>query len=322
MSEIPGAPDAPETAPLSVDDAVARLREQRAQVRAPAADDQSPPERAPAAGDDQADEADDAAGAEDHPDDDDGEATAGEPRFRVKVDGEDRELPVSELISGYQRARDYTHKTQQLGQERQQVEQQRAQLLEMQATIQRVLEAARPGAEPELQPPDPKLADTDPVAWIRQKAAWDQHQAQRAEQSRLRAQAEQQAQAQLAQHLQREAVRLAERIPGWQDEAARPRLVEEIRSYAVAQLGFTAEELQHAYDSRIVEAIWKAKQFDALQGGRVQPTAPPGQRPVMTNGASVAPSAVRRASAAFKAAPTVDSAVALLRAKRGRNRPV
>ena len=41
---------------------------------------------------------------------------------RVKVDGEDQEVPLKEALSGYSRTADYTRKTQELAQQRQQVE--------------------------------------------------------------------------------------------------------------------------------------------------------------------------------------------------------
>ena len=41
---------------------------------------------------------------------------------RVKVDGEELEVPLNEALSGYSRTADYTRKTQQLAQQRQQVE--------------------------------------------------------------------------------------------------------------------------------------------------------------------------------------------------------
>jgi hypothetical protein len=41
---------------------------------------------------------------------------------RVKVDGEDLEVPLTEALSGYQRQADYTRKTQELAQQRQEIE--------------------------------------------------------------------------------------------------------------------------------------------------------------------------------------------------------
>src|SRR5262245_6426908 len=51
-----------------------------------------------------------------------------EPRYRVKVDGEEAEVPLRELVQGYQRGADYTRKTMRLADERREVEQLRAQV--------------------------------------------------------------------------------------------------------------------------------------------------------------------------------------------------
>jgi hypothetical protein len=324
MSEpVAGAAGAPAIAPanLSVQDAIDRIRERRehpqpAPPAGPPQPDRPPPLLEPIAGEPAGE-----AGEDPEPEGAAGDADAGpaEPTYRVKVDGQEVEVPLSELAAGYQRARDYTYKTQQLGQERGQVEQARAELLQMQATVRQVLETVRPQLEAELgaEPNWAELAEKDPIGWIAARTKWDETQRKRQAQAQLQQEHRRQAEQHLAQHLERESTRLAERLPGWNDQAQRSRLVEEIRSYAADQLGFSREELQHAYDSRIIEAIWKARQWDALQGGRVQPTPAPGQRPPMSNGAGP-PSSVRRARSAFQSDATVDNAVALLQARRQR----
>lgn len=47
-----------------------------------------------------------------------------EPKFKVKVDGEEIEVTQEELLRGYMRQKDYTQKTQQLAEQRRQFEQQ------------------------------------------------------------------------------------------------------------------------------------------------------------------------------------------------------
>jgi hypothetical protein len=44
-------------------------------------------------------------------------------KFKVKVDGEELEVPLDELLAGYQRQSDYTRKTQALAEERKRIEQ-------------------------------------------------------------------------------------------------------------------------------------------------------------------------------------------------------
>ena len=55
------------------------------------------------------------------------ESTEEEPKYRVKVDGEEIEVTQEELLRGYMRQRDYTQKTQQLAEQRRQFEQYRPQ---------------------------------------------------------------------------------------------------------------------------------------------------------------------------------------------------
>jgi len=84
-----------------------------------------------------AEEAPDAESADDGPDDDpdsdaddpdapdEPEEADEQPRFTVKIDGEEQEVTLSELLKGYQRGADYTHKTMRLGGERRELQQAR-----------------------------------------------------------------------------------------------------------------------------------------------------------------------------------------------------
>ena len=55
------------------------------------------------------------------------ETNVEEPKYKVKVDGEEIEVTQDELLRGYMRQRDYTQKTQQLAEQRRQFEQYRPQ---------------------------------------------------------------------------------------------------------------------------------------------------------------------------------------------------
>jgi len=84
-----------------------------------------------------AEEAPDAESADDGPDDDpdaeaddpdapeEAEEADEQPRFTVKIDGEEQEVTLSELLKGYQRGADYTRKTMRLGDERRELRQAR-----------------------------------------------------------------------------------------------------------------------------------------------------------------------------------------------------
>ena len=64
----------------------------------------------------------------------------GRPLFTVKVDGEDRAVPLSELSRGYSGQEVFTRKSQQLSQERQQFEQQKQQELDTFTTKAQVID--------------------------------------------------------------------------------------------------------------------------------------------------------------------------------------
>lgn len=95
------------------------------------------------------------------------EATAPEPKYldlsefsdhvvRVKVDGQEIEVPVSELPNGYSRTQDYTRKAQALAEERRQVEQaaiiQRALEVDPQRTLAYLQEQYLGQGEPQADP--------------------------------------------------------------------------------------------------------------------------------------------------------------------------
>ena len=65
--------------------------------------------------------------SEDSEDDDSEVNTEDEPKYTVKVDGEEVEVTQEELLRGYMRQRDYTQKTQALAEQRRQIEQYRPQ---------------------------------------------------------------------------------------------------------------------------------------------------------------------------------------------------
>jgi hypothetical protein len=61
-------------------------------------------------------------------DDEEDDRAKEEPRYKVKVGGEETEVPLKELIKGYQRGADYTKKTMRLAEERRGIERAKAEL--------------------------------------------------------------------------------------------------------------------------------------------------------------------------------------------------
>jgi uncharacterized phage infection (PIP) family protein YhgE len=199
------------------------------------------------------------------------------PRYRVKVDGQELEVELDELISGYQRTSDYTKKTQSLAEQRKQVEAERArieeaaQLRDQYAQRLQVIEQMLTQPEEDIS----SLKDTDPIGYAVRMAEKVERDKQLAavraerEQVQMRQAAEQQQRLQV--HLTQEQERLRAAIPELADEAKAPDVRKELRSFA-ASLGFTEQELSQVYDHRAIVALYKAMQYDRLVKGKPQAT--------------------------------------------------
>lgn len=187
-------------------------------------------------------------------------------RLKVKIDGQETELPEDEVAAGYQRQQDYTKKTQEVAEQRKAVEAERQQVQQERAIYaQRLQQLAQELAPPQI---DWDALKDDPFAfndaltkeWARQQKA----QQVQAEQARVYQQQQHEDGQRHADHLRKEAARLAERIPEYADPEKRKVVQAAIRTYAQT-IGFSEDELSNATDSRAVEVLNKARQWDALQ---------------------------------------------------------
>lgn len=217
---------------------------------------------------------------------DEGEQTEGEEEaeeapqpgqtFRVKVDGEEVDVPLDELLKGYSRTADYTRKTQAIAEARKQAAAEAAAAREERQRYAQTL-AALEGTLKSLQPPEidwDRLYQENPVEWVRQRelvrsrqeqAAWVQTQKQALVEQQ---QAEERAEAEKT--LESERSKLLEALPDWRDadkaRAEKAKIVE----YATGKLGFSVEEISDIYDARAVVALRKAMMFDELMSKRDQ----------------------------------------------------
>jgi hypothetical protein len=191
-------------------------------------------------------------------------------RYRVKVDGEEMEVDLDELISGYQRTSDYTKKTQNLAEQRKAVEAERvkieeaARLRDTYAERLQVIEQMLTQPEEDLS----ALKDTDPIGYavrVAERAERDkQLAAVRAERQAVLAHQQAEQQQRMHSHMTKEAERLRAAIPEMGDEMKAPVVRKEIREFAKA-LGFSDQELSSVYDHRAVVTLYKAMQYDKLQ---------------------------------------------------------
>lgn len=214
---------------------------------------------------DESDEDEDSEAEEDEADHDDEEGD--EPaldlnqKVSVKIDGQTMEVPLSEVINGYQRQSDYSKKTAALAEERkafqaemQAVRQERQQYAYMIQALEQELQA-KTAQEPDWQ----YLYENDPLEYLRQKDAYRDMQArmQAAQAERIRIEqmrAQEEAQA-FQQYVASEREKMLEKVPQWRDPKVWARDRAAIIEYGLS-MGFTQEELSQASDHRAVVALY------------------------------------------------------------------
>ena len=191
-------------------------------------------------------------------------------RFRVKVDNEELDVDLDELIKGYSRTSDYTKKTQNLAEQRKAVESERtkideaAKLRDTYAQRLQVIEQMLTQPTEDLT----ALKDNDPVGYAIRVAENMEREKQlaavRAERESVQARQVADNQERLKSHIAQEAERLRSAIPDFSDEVKGEVIRKEIRDYAKS-VGWSDQELSQVYDHRAVLTLYRAMQFDKLQ---------------------------------------------------------
>lgn len=196
--------------------------------------------------------------------------------FRVKVDGEEVEVPLDELLKGYSRTADYTRKTQAIAEARRQAEAEAEAAREERQRYAQTLEVLDAQMR-SLQPPEidwDRLYKENPVEWVRQREIQRTRQEQmnwvQAQRAALQQKQAEEEQVEQSKTLEVERTKLLEVLPEWRDaEKARTEKAK-IVEYATGKLGFSVEEISDIYDARAVVALRKAMLFDELMSKRDQ----------------------------------------------------
>ena len=193
--------------------------------------------------------------------------------YRVKSGGEEKEVTLQELVSGYQKGDDYTKKSQALAEQRKAVEaeayavneamQMREQYARRLGQVQQLLQEDN-GQFANLE----ELKENDPIQYAIRVAEQTENnkklQLLQQEQNKL-AHAQQH---QVAQHqakvVAHEASMLTEKVKEFSDPKKSEQLKGEIRNFGKS-IGFTDNELSQVYDHRHVMVMQKAMEYDKLQ---------------------------------------------------------
>ena len=193
------------------------------------------------------------------------------PKYRVKVDNEELEVDVDELIKGYSRTSDYTKKTQALAEQRKAIEAEKAKVEEAARLRDQYAQRLQVIEQMLTQSPQEDLAalkETDPIGYAVRMAEQVEREKQLAavRQERMQLAQRQQAEQQqrLQAHLSQEAERLRAAIPDMADEVKGEVVRKEIKDFA-RSIGFSEQELSQVYDHRAVLTLYKAMQYDKLQ---------------------------------------------------------
>lgn len=184
------------------------------------------------------------------------EVTEDVQKYTIKVDGEDVEVELPELLRGYSRTSDYTRKTQQLAENRKALD---AELEGLRAERAQMAERLRMFDTPQEPNIDwDKLYEEDPIEYVRQKELQrdrkEQLQTIQAEREKLERQQQEEQQKQVSAYVAAESERLLDAIPAWTDEKKAGEEKAKIVSHAKS-LGFNDQELGTLYDHRAVVAL-------------------------------------------------------------------
>ena len=199
--------------------------------------------------------------------------------YKVRIDGEEVEVTLEELQSGYSRQQDYTRKTQELSQQRKTIEQQQQELAQRDAIYSQLLPKLEAQLKGELagEPDWNKLYEDDPVGYVREKQLWDEKKEKlhttQAEQQRLQQEAAQKQQEQIALMVQEGQQKLLELIPEWQDPEVATKDKLAIREYGINVLGYSPQEMDAVYDYRALLGLRNAwLQSKTVKATKKKPT--------------------------------------------------
>ena len=194
-----------------------------------------------------------------------------DPRYTVKVNGEEVEVTLDELLSGYSRQSDYTRKSQELAEQRKSV-----QALEQEISAEReqyaqLLPAMRQQLEQQMQaePDWDSLYEKNPIEATKLERQWRKGKEQReaqiraveAEQQRLAQVRQRQLDEQVQKQVQSEQARLPEMIPEWRNADVAQREAKEIRDFLLSK-GFSEQDVNGITHAGVVAMARNAMLFE------------------------------------------------------------
>ena len=202
------------------------------------------------------------------------------PLYAVTIDGETSEVPLDELISGYQRKATYTQRQQELAQARQTLDEQLQNVPAQEAALrqtyqqyQGVLSQLHQQMEAANQPPDMDwntLERENPVQWLKLKELERQRngeiQAVQAERARMQQLLAVENNKKLQERREVEMGLALEKIPEWANGDLQADEQRKLFEFGIG-IGFSENELDHLYDHRALVVLRDAMRYNELTNG-------------------------------------------------------
>ena len=227
--------------------------------------------------------------------------------FRVKADGEWKEVTLDDLKRAYAGDAKIQKGMQEAAEMRKQSEQlYRALEAEQAKFLQTVQQLQQTGLKQPPVKPSIDLLENDPIGYMQENARYEQEMAEySAQQQQLYQMQEQQTyMQQMAQkdYLQREAQAVAQRIPDFADPQKGPQLREKLAKTAIEQYRFSPQEMEQVYDGRYIDVLYDAMRWRELQSGKAKAKkANQPQKAIKPTARRMTPQAVTRKKEVAKA---------------------
>lgn len=223
--------------------------------------------------------------------------------YTVKVAGKVQNVTLDELKNGYQRGTDYTHKTQELSEnrrnfdaERQAVQIERVQYHNALQQFKQIL-AERNAPYENIDWED--LAEIDPAQYVTKKEEQrdlrDRAAQVQIEQARIQQMQAQETHRQRTNILQAEGEHMAKTFPDWSVPEKKAKLAQAWTDFALG-LGYSDEDVKAISDHRAFKVLDMAMKYERIQAATVkknrvlkasktvQPGSPRGGKPLARKG--------------------------------------
>tara|TARA_R110002051_G_scaffold194581_2_gene262838 strand:- start:5267 stop:6361 length:1095 start_codon:yes stop_codon:yes gene_type:complete len=205
-----------------------------------------------------------------------GDEEEDDPLYAVKVDGEELEVNLDELLKSYSRQKDYTRKTQALSENQKEIDtltqQHQAEIQQIQQERQQYMDSLSQVIEnanlDKFNVDWERLKAEDPLEYITKKQefadAKDKVQQLQQQQQQAAARQQQAQQEQLQTQMSYEHTQLVEKLPDWGEPEKQSKLAGDLRSYLSDQ-GYVPEEIDGLIDHRSFIVAHKAMMYDRIQ---------------------------------------------------------